>query len=75
MDIENKYNSYLLWKLDKKEINKGEYYMLRISEHALNAFRIKYEDKDQFKDQVDKVILPYVRHLKLKEILNNKKPQ
>ena len=64
------FTKYLEYKRHKNSLSEGEFKLLKISESYFNDFKTKYEEKEEFKSFVDKIIKSQFRDEKINQILD-----
>jgi hypothetical protein len=66
----NIFTKYLEYKKFKSSLSEGELKLLKISESYFNEFKTKYEEKEEFKSFIDKIIKSQFRDEKINQILD-----
>ena len=66
----NTFTKYLEYKRHKKSLSDSQLKLLKISESYFNDFKTKYDEKDEFRSFVDKIIKNQFRDEKINQILD-----
>lgn len=73
LEFYNEYIQYLNWRLEKGEINKGKYSLLKISNSSYDSFLKRLQSDEIFNEKVIKIVLSNNRDSRIDEIINQPK--
>lgn len=65
------YQVYLEWRLNKKQINKGKYSLLKMSRTAFDDFKIRLENDETFNDMIIEIMRTEIRDKKIDDIFDD----
>jgi hypothetical protein len=65
------YQTYLNWRLNKNQINKGKYSLLKMSKSSFEEFKIRLENDDTFNDVIKEIMKTEIRDKKIDDIFDD----
>ena len=63
-ELYQEYSTYLDWRLEQKQINKGKYSLLKMSRQAFEDFKLKVENDETFNDMIIELMKTEIRDQK-----------
>jgi hypothetical protein len=65
------YQTYLNWRLNKNQINKGKYSLLKMSKSSFEEFKIRLENDDTFNGVIKEIMKTEIRDKKIDDIFDD----
>lgn len=65
------YKTYLDWRLNKGQINKGKYSLLKMSRTSFEDFKTRLENDETFNDMIIEIMKSEIRDKKIDDIFND----
>ena len=65
------YNTYLDWRLEKSQINKGKYSLLKMSRQSFDDFKNRFENDETFSDMIIEIMKSEIRDKKIDDIFDD----
>lgn len=69
-ELYQEYSTYLDWRLDQKQINKGKYSLLKMSRQAFEDFKLRVENDETFNDMIIELMKTEIRDQKIDDIFD-----
>lgn len=70
-DFYPEYLTYLDWKLNEKQINKGKWSLLKMSKDSFDEFKKKLETDEHFNNKIIQICKSEIRDNRIDEVLKN----
>jgi hypothetical protein len=65
------YVTYLDWRLNESQINKGKWSLLRISRQSFEDFKNRFENDETFNDMIIELMKTEIRDKKIDDIFDD----
>jgi len=69
-ELYQEYSTYLDWRLEQKQINKGKYSLLKMSRQAFEDFKLRVENDETFNDMIIELMKTEIRDQKIDNIFD-----
>lgn len=70
-ELYKEYISYLEWRLEKNQINKGKFSLLKMSRQSFDDFKYKLEVDELFNEKVIEIMKMEIRDKKIDDIFDD----
>lgn len=65
------YKTYLDWRLEKNQISKGKYSLLKLSRQSFDDFKNRLENDETFNDMIIEIMKTEIRDKKIDDIFDD----
>lgn len=65
------YKTYLDWRLEKTQISKGKYALLKMSRQSFEDFKNRLENDETFNDMIIEIMKIEIRDKKIDDIFDD----
>lgn len=65
------YATYLDWRLEKSQISKGKYSLLKMSRQSFDDFKNRFENDETFSDMIIEIMKSEIRDKKIDDIFDD----
>jgi hypothetical protein len=65
------YTTYLDWRLEKSQISKGKYSLLKMSRQSFDDFKNRFENDETFSDMIIEIMKSEIRDKKIDDIFDD----